>query len=332
MTNIVQIQDKKDLVLSELRKVPGAKIGVETTLINCPFHADRTPSCAVFYKPTDRDPGRYYCFSCGAKGCWDTLASALGLQQYDPKPKDEFLNPINLSLPEQKQSFVPDKLQFSELPKNKLWRHIPTNLLIEIGCKVCNVVYSNYISPKFVYLPIFVDGVLKGYTKGKMKKELGKTSYINAKGSWVKDWGLFPFDYSIKLMEKCSQRTIVLVEGQRDALRLLQHGIPALCIMGTHNWTDRKKWLLETHGVERVVVMMDGDDAGIDATNSIFPSLQGVFDNVNVIKLWKLKNSPYLQVKDCEQPSKEAKKLGLDLWDPGNCPVSILDKIKELYL
>lgn len=321
--------DKKEFVRQQLSKVPNAKVGINTAMICCPFHSDRTPSCAVFYKSTDRDPGRYYCFSCGAKGDWNTLANALSLEEYNSKPKDEYSTPIVFHEKLENNSFTPDNLIIKDLPSNKFWRKISTNLLIDIGAKACNVVYENAISEKFVYLPVYVDKVLRGYTKGRLKKIEGITSYINAKGSWVKEWGLFPFDYSIDLMRKINSKTIVLVEGQRDALRLLKYGIPAMCIMGTHNWTDKKRWLLELHGVENIILMMDGDDAGILATNNIYPTLKDMF-NTRVIKLWKIKGSPYYKVCDSETPSKLAKELNIDLWDPGNCPKHILDKIKKL--
>nr|DAY69077.1 MAG TPA: DNA directed DNA polymerase [Caudoviricetes sp.] len=320
--------NKREFVRNELLKVPKAKVGSEMAMICCPFHADDTPSCGVFYKPSNKDPGRFYCFGCQAKGDWNTLARRLNLKEFDPKPHDEFSYSLNMRK-EKEESEKYEELIFANLPPNKKWRDIPTNLLIKIGCKICQVDYGNNLSDKFIYLPVYVGKKLKGYTKGRMHKKEGVTSYINERGSWVKSWGLFPFDYSIALMKSIKSRTMVLVEGQRDALRLIKLGIPALCIMGTGNWTDKKRNLLEFYGVKNVILMMDGDDAGIRATNYIVPSLQGYFDKVITVKLWKIKGSPYLQIQDNENPSKYARDIGLDLWDPGNCPKFILEKLKN---
>jgi hypothetical protein len=103
-----------------------------------------------------------------------------------------------------------------------------------------------------------------------------------------------------------------------------------MCILGTQSWSDNKAKLLELAGVETVVLLMDGDCAGIDATYMLKPKLIQMF-KVKVIKLWKLTGSPYIQFKDEEYPSKAAKKADVTLWDPGNCPEWILKKVKRLY-
>ena len=202
------------------------------------------------------------------------------------------------------------------MPKNKLWREIKTNLLIDIGCKVCRVDYGFNQSDKFIYLPVKIDGEVVGYTKGRMRKEKGKPSYINLRGSWVKTHGLFPFDYAISKLT--DTKTVVLVEGQRDALRLLQLGIPALCIMGTQNFSIDKARLLEIHGVNRVVIMLDGDDAGIEGTKKVVQIVKGVLE-YKVVRLWRIENSPYITGKG-------------EKYDPNNCPLWILNKLKEKWL
>ena len=176
-----------------------------------------------------------------------------------------------------------------------------------------------------MYMPVNVDGETKGYIKARMKKVDGKPSYINLRGNWVSHYGLFPFDYT---MQNLVNKTVVLVEGQRDALRLLSFGIPALCIMGTQNWTVHKARLLEMHGVDTVYIFMDGDDAGIHGTEKVWELSHDLFDT-HVIKLWQIKGSPWLKYKDCENPSKTAKENGEELYDPGNCPDTILHKLRN---
>lgn len=322
MSDFLQEMEKRDLVQQQIALVPKVKMKHDMAMIPCPFHSDINPSCAVYFKATSSTPGSWYCFGCGAHGLWDELAEALGLEQFEQKPKDKYSHPIQITL----QSYNADeKLVFKELPKRKLWRGISTDFLADVGCKLCKVVYdSGSKSDTFIYMPVNINGQTEGYIKARLKKASGKPSYINKKGSWVKSRGLFPFDYAISKMT--SKKAVVLVEGQRDALRLLSNGIPAMCIMGTQNWNDNKSMLLDIHNVKKVLIFLDGDDAGITGTKLLYSSIKKFISNVQVIKLWSWPGSPYLQYKD----KKTALEHGLEHWDPFNCPQEIIDEIKSL--
>src|SRR6185503_2323141 len=174
---------------------------------------------------------------------------------------------------------------------NKKWRGIKTNLLIKMGAKVCIISKDDY-SYKRLWLPVHINGELRGYIKARFRKDPNFPSYINAKGKWSRTHGLFPFDPAIELMRKLGSKTIVLVEGQRDALRLIAAGIPAMCILGTQSWSDTKAKLLELAGVRRLILLMDGDCAGKEATKLLKPKVSDMF-KVVAIKLWALEGSPY---------------------------------------
>lgn len=322
MSDFIKEMEQRELVQQQISLVPKVKMKYDMAMIPCPFHSDINPSCAVYFKSSQSHPGSWYCFGCGAHGLWNELAEALGLEQFDSKPKDRYTRPVSVTLEDYSSD---EKLVFKSLPKNKTWRGISTDLLIDVGCKLCKVKYSSgQISDSFIYMPVNINGQTEGYIKARLKKDPNKPSYINKKGNWAKSKGLFPFDYSISKMT--SHKAMVLVEGQRDALRLLQNGIPALCIMGTHNWNDEKSMLLEIHGVKKAIIFLDGDDAGISGTKLLYPSLKKYIPNVQVIKLWSWPDSPYLKYRD----KKEALAHGLEHWDPFNCPQEILDEIKEL--
>ncbi len=303
--------------------------------ILCPFHAERTPSARVFLDD-QRNPGSLNCLGCGANAKWDEWAPKVGLEPFKrSKPKDEYVLPnMERLVPEVDESngeeFIQENLKFLPLPPDKKWRGIPTNFLISIGAKICKVRYEDGgLSESKLYLPVLVNGELRGYIKARFRKHPELPSYINAPGGWSRIQGLFPFDPAINLMRKLKCRTIVLVEGQRDALRLLMAGIPAMCIMGTQSWSANKATMLAAAGVKHLVLLFDGDCAGIEATQKIKPKLRD-FD-ISVLKLWKMKGSPYLDFVDEEDPSKAAKTAGVSLWDPGNMPQSIIDKIKRKY-
>lgn len=333
----VSARAKLDFVLNQLSQYAGpTKQGSGSTFIICPFHAEKTPSGRIFHSETTKSPGYFKCYGCGEAASWDKVAPLLGLKPFkQPKPTDEYAN-FNL-LPEGDveeaavEGFVNEDMELSSLPKNKVWREIKTNLLIDLGAKKCRVNHPEHglLKPK-LWLPVYVNGELKGYIKARFKKHPDYPSYINAKGPWSKTHGLFPYDYSVKLAKKLKSKTVVLVEGQRDALRLIQIGIPAMCILGTQSWSDTKGKILELAGFERIVLMMDGDCAGIAATELLKPKLKALFE-VKVIKLWSIKGSPYIQFKNKDEPSKAAKNAGVSLWDPGNCPDWIIRKIKSKY-
>lgn len=321
----VRVEDKLDFVISQCRTLPNARFHGSYTMIKCPFHADNNPSGRISHSPTTRSPGYFKCYGCGATATWDKLAPLIGAQPFNDKPHTRYAE-IKAFTTDEEQTNDYETLVLSELPAHKFWRSISTDLLIEVGCRVCRVKYdSGNLSEKFVYMPVIVDGDTKGYIKARMKKKEGKPSYVNLRGNWVSKFGLFPFDYAI---QKMVNRTMVLVEGQRDALRLLSFGIPAMCIMGTQNWSADKARLLEMHGVDNIYIFMDGDDAGIHGTEKIWHTSHDLF-NTKVIKLWELQGSPWLKYKDLENPSKAAKENGEELYDPGNCPDVILHKLRN---
>ena len=201
-----------------------------------------------------------------------------------------------------------------------------------MGAKLSRFYDSRYgWSKEVIFLPVLINGVLEGYIKAGLKKEKDRPSYINAKGPWSKSHGLFPYDYAVNLMNSLNSSTMFLVEGPRDALRLLALGIPAMSILGTQAWSELKIKVLSLAPIDQIVLMLDGDDAGIQATEKIEPTLQPYFQEVQVVKLWKYKQSPYQLFADCEFPSKAAKEAGVNLWDPCSCPIVIINKLKKIY-
>lgn len=338
---------KLEFVKAQLGMYAGEKKAVQgSTFLLCPFHSEKTPSGRVFHSEQSLSPGFFKCYGCGHTGTWDEVAERLGLQPFRKgPPKEERASPLQIlrkqheSLRANNRGYREDKFKFWDIPKNKTWRTIPTNLLIELGGRMCykwSDEYKRWGSTKFIYMPVLINGVQRGFFRARLKKDesdakLPSYYLAAAEGSnWSKTHGLWPYDHAIEMMRELKSNTIVIVEGQRDALRLLVLGIPAMCIFGTQSWSSNKCKLLELAGVERVVMLMDGDPAGIDATEKIAPSLRSMF-NTKVIKLWKIKGSPYLKVADAGDPAAEIKRRKLSMWDPGNCPEWILTKIKRKF-
>lgn len=323
-----KMYDRARAVEDQLRIYSGKKIqGPDGTTVLCPFHSERTPSCHIFHGPKAYVPGYFVCLGCGAKGRWDVIAPALGLEAFKGGPAHA-IEARPLAPEREDESVDSTNFELKRLPANKMWRGFETDWLREVGCKLMVTGWGT----KFLWMPVIVGGTVRGYIRGRMRKdpEGNFPSYLNKRGTWSKTHGLFPFDYAIDMMGK--SKTIVLVEGPRDALRLLEHGIPAMAILGTNTWSPKKVDLLEMHGVRRVILMLDGDPAGIDATEKIEPALRNMF-STTVLKLWNMRGSPYREWwKALEARDKaEAKARKGELWDPGSCPVWVLDRIKERF-
>jgi hypothetical protein len=313
-------------------------------MILCPFHAEKTPSGRIYFGPNTFSPGMFKCYGCGAKARWDDVAPKIGLKPfYSGPPREEHSMDLfmqkGMAALTKTERYRKDRFKFWPLPANKKWRGVPTNLLIELGGRMCykwSDEFKQWGITKYIYLPVIINGEQHGFFRARLKKDTSDkklASYYLAAGNgsgWSSSHGLWPFDYAIDMMVSLRSRTIVLVEGQRDALRLLTLGIPAMCIFGTQSWSDNKAKLLEIMGVDRVVLLMDGDDAGIEATTKLRPLLRQMFE-LSVIRLWAIKGSPYIQFKDEPEPSKAAKAAGVELWDPGNAPTQLIHRIKKKF-
>lgn len=306
--------DRYSHVVTELSRYSGRSVRHPTyTMICCPFHSDATPSGRVSHKVDQTSPGSFYCYGCGARASWNELAPKIGLQPWAYAPPSERYLP---EMPTLEAAASDEQLDLADLPPDKTWRSIPTNLLIDIGCRLLTEPWG----ARRIYMPIQIGDTVQGWIKARIRKEQDKPSYINKPGRWSAEYGLFPFQYV-----KPVNNTIVLVEGPRDALRLLVHGIPALAILGTQSWSQTKTRVLALTGATRIVLCMDGDPAGIKAVETLRPKLRDFFE-VKVFKLWG-DDSPYAQVAHKTSPSKAARRLGISLWDPMSMPIK---KVREL--
>jgi hypothetical protein len=220
---------------------------------------------------------------------------------------------------------VDDEIKYKHLPlpENKLWRGIRTNLLIDVGCTLIE-----QYREKFIYMPVNVKGTEKGFIRARLKKVKDKPSYLNKAGKWSENFGLFPYDYSVKLMQDLGLDTLVLVEGPRDALRLLSEDIPAIAILGTQSWSKRKGITLELSGARCVIICGDGDCAGIAANEMIQEKLTGLV-NTEIFDLCG-KDSPYWPFRNEESPTTSAKAKGVDLWDPASMPKTKVRQLRRL--
>lgn len=331
------------MLLHEISLIPGRKtIQRERAMIQCPFHNDDTPSGSINLDTMERHAplGYFSCFGCKKKAKWNDLAQVFGLKTIG-RPKT--LTSEHFAAPDAyKEDLLADDVDHDEGETNDVkrfpdladlefedefpfdeWRDVPVSILKKVGAKFArHVEYETH----YVWIPVMVQGRLEGYTNAKLQKPTnGKPSYLNAPGRWSNKYGLLYYDYAVKLMKKKGLRTIVLVEGQRDGLRLLLQGIPAMAVIGALNWSARKRSLLEDLGLERVIIAFDGDDAGLKATKVVYKDVRKFFD-VKYLALWKYR-TPVLDKKGRQKRKDNGKLLWENEMDPFNCPQVHVDAI-----
>lgn len=326
----------KDFVIQELKRVIPKKETGGSVVILCPWHREKSPSFSINVEPSNRRVplGFGHCFGCGARKNWNEIAKELNLKEIkglrkdgtlpaeyvvalDGKMKDQLLGNASLTFAEL-ESNLGGMLSYLIEPEDK-WRGFRGKLLRKIGCQITVDDYDN----KCLILPVVIDGEIIGgqkalWTKIKSKKV---SSYFNMPGDWILNKGLFPYDYTEKLLVKSGKDYVVLVEGARDALRLLRRGIPALAILGTNNWGKQKRALVLNLPINRVVIMMDADAPGVKASNAIMKSLKGKITR-HLIKLKDIEDE--MIKRNNGNPLKEH-------IDPGNLPSKYMNRIiKEI--
>lgn len=163
-----------------------------------------------------------------------------------------------------------------------------------------------------ILLPVYINSSLVGGIKGVLDDTKSSLKYINTPGPWSRKYGLFPYDYTAKLLET-EDKVVFLTEGPRDSLYLLQNGIPALSILGGKLWSESKRELVLALEPNKVVIAMDSDTQGVKSTNMIYRDLKGKVE-LSILNLKKV-----------------AEKYQLQKVDPASLPKSVLSALKSKY-
>ncbi len=278
-------------------------------LIRCPDHKDgreKHQSFRINATSDTRHPvGSGHCFTCGAHyRTWKLLFERLNggppttdnsdvedAILYDPtkgmeKALLEDEDDIHEAEPDLKNAKPWD---------DRSWRGIPARTMRAVGAQL---VWSPLFGTR-AFLPVYVKGKLRGGIFANLKKK-GKLNYFNTNGRWAESY-LFLIDYVAKKFSK--HGIIVLVEGPRDALRLIALGIPAVALLGTGHAQNEKKFnLLSNLDIDTVILAFDGDEAGRTAAKKANALLK---DEYKVFK-YKMKDGQDI----CTLPAKKLYRFG----------------------
>ncbi len=278
--------------------------------IRCPFHSggqERTPSLKIDASGRNGRPlGYWFCFGCGSDnhGPWKRLAKTLGMKSGD----DELYVPPSLNLDKfLDETDEDDRKEYykklADFPDRLKWRGISGKLLSKLKSK-----YVLDTTPQKIYLPFFVNKEFMGGVKCSMDGSEPKYDYD--RGIAIQST-MFPFDY----VKRKKPDYVVLVEGPRDALNLLQHGIYALANLGGHTvWHEDKAELVSSLELDFIITAFDPDKVGKKLTIKAKESLKN-----HVYKMSQFKMRPE-KVDDDGKTIREKE-------DPGNLSAK---RVKQL--
>lgn len=260
--------------------------------VACPFHQHSGTKLKL---GISRRNGGLNCWVCDKKGHWNEYARLKGLGTFgrdDPRLQD----------------FQTLARQFDELLAEKpiespewverwqgTWRGLSGDFLRGVPSYLW---YDETSKANRILWPVYMDGRFRGCMASRLYHDTWpKTRNL---GGLDAKRVLFPFDHPLVK----GSRAVCLVEGQFDALRLLSRGVPAVSIMGTANWSVHKLERLAARGVDRLVIVMDGDVAGERAADDIAEAARDRFD-VRTLPL--------------PDPTPQERAEGIEALDPGCC-------------
>lgn len=218
-------------------------------MILCPFHEDTNPSLSISLGGS-KHPGVFHCFGCGASGNYNTLALKIGLRTING---DDFTDSYYYVNKQKIELFSPideDTLEISPLGQGFKWKRYKTSFLKRFGTKK---LWHDKFSDYYLYFPLTYLYDRYGFVRARIFPQ----SYGPKYWFGLKKKILYPFDYLLDYRVS----VIVLVEGLADAFRLIRCRIPSLSILGS-SLTSLEYEMLETVGIEGVILCFDGDDPG----------------------------------------------------------------------
>lgn len=320
------MSDARQIIFEEIStKILGPKkLSGDSYMIQCPYHEDGTPSGGINLAVDVPVPlGFYHCFGCGEKRGWNDLAETLGLTKFKDweigftgngsKRSERRKNKvISYETSDQELKRSLSTMEMIPWPIYLKWRGYPGKVIKKLGGLFYNDPMTDEV---MLFFPISVNNRFKGGVRAYMEKQVNGLSYLTTKGSWVKDCGILGYEFVKKIVRRKGYTAIVVVEGPRDMLRLIQNSIPAVAILGIENFTEKK--LLRILGmsgkITTIYVMPDNDKAG----RKMYHKIKDI-------------GSKYAEIKHLKLPrekDEDGKVIGMD---PDDAPQEIIDSVKDI--
>jgi len=217
-------------------------------------HDHATPSLSI-----RKADGAFFCFGCGVRGKnWNALQQHIGGDRLRDQDLPDPFGLLNQHLANHvARAAAKQRLPWNLEPWDQgvRYRGLSYGFLRRTQAHRW---YDDAVRCPRILFPIVQKRALLGWVARRIDQG-DKMKYRNAPAMKATEI-LFPFDFVARTFRP---RSIVLVEGPMDALRLCHFKIPALAIMGTNNWSRMKYLALLSLGIDNIVICTDGDAAGL---------------------------------------------------------------------
>ena len=303
----------EEFILSELAaRGVFYRVRGNDVVIRCPFCPERGHEGRKLKLGIRRTDGILHCWVCGQGGTWNIYAEKVGARKIDYK-RVKAEEGVGHLLADLDRVFRLEKLEAEERADTSLWtgdwRGIEAPVLqaldsrtwYDIGSKCDRILW-----------PVRMNGRLHGHMAAHIEPDSPINPKTRSLGGLDVATCLWPYDLEFVR----TARSILVVEGQYDAIRCIAFGIPAVCIFGTSNWNREKSNRLVGR-YKRVVLGFDGDVAGRACA---FDAEDTICDYI-----------PYQTIVWPRAPEGFCDQFGRPQtsYDPGNCSERMLTQIKK---
>lgn len=250
----------------------------------CFLHGGDNASALTIYK----DAGRFYCWThnCHNKAKPNNIQYLLDAIEYQYKERDAYSIPLDsvaskLTLDIRHSTTNKPKyldraiLNGLQVPSSHyILKGLSANILNKYGVGDTNK-YHNM--PHRAIFPVFYENNLIGITGRSLDGTEPKWKHKGPIRQYI-----YGFDFIKKSFEANNEnRTLVITEGPPDALKVIEGGFQAFPLFGC-SISNNQLMMLHRLNPSKVVLWLDGDDAGQEAAITIQKKLSKFYDVSNI--------------------------------------------------
>ena len=226
----------------------------------------------------DKNKRLYEIYDIAYKFYQNNLSTAYGKDAkkylYDRKIKDDLIKEFNIGLS------LNDNELYNVL-KNKGYTD---EEIVEsaVGIQKGNKIYDLYKNR--IMFPLYnLEGKIIGFS-GRVYTKSDDSKYINTKETKIFKKGEILYNYEVAKTLARKEKSIIIVEGFMDVIRLSSIGIKnVVATMGTAVTKNQASIIQKL--APNIILMFDGDEAGNKATQSYLDNYGFNHDNIKIVRL-----------------------------------------------
>lgn len=273
-TDIVEIAEK---YLTKIRKT-----GPDNILALCPFHDNTdTPSFTM-----SMTKGLFFCFSCGAKGNLNTFLRLVGVTRVViDRHYQRIIDRVSAYVPKPMNQKKPSLFTGDSIPEGTLgiFDYCPIDLVDQGFPEQLLQQYDVGFDKDHMRITFPLRDLMGRLIGISGRAVLNESPRYKVYDHEYEKWGMPPHKTDKRYVLWNADRIypsaffqiapkIVIVEGFKACLKLIQHGVPnTVALLGTY-LSPEHRWILERIGGE-VYVMLDNNEAGRKGTARVASQL-----------------------------------------------------------